>query len=107
MFTTLFLLAPPREGRQVRYDMAQQGCEFLLAPPREGRRKENCMNTNTLYISTRAPTGGATWDGVALQAIDYDISTRAPTGGATPGPPCHRGGRYNFYSRPHGRGDLR
>ena len=63
------------------------------------------MNTNTLYISTRAPTGGATgfrgwyrpWtqdfysrphgrgDEFFFQNVlpRWKISTRAPTGGAT------------------------
>ena len=56
---------------------------FLLAPPREGRPYQVFVDLTYIEISTRAPTGGATY-GLAFtyDADDY-ISTRAPTGGAT------------------------
>ena len=56
---------------------------FLLAPPREGRLFESSSGDDVPYISTRAPTGGATGDPGGHGGGQL-ISTRAPTGGATP-----------------------
>ena len=56
--------------------------EFLLAPPREGRRGGGGVPFGYDYISTRAPTGGATF--AVENLVEFIlISTRAPTGGAT------------------------
>ena len=58
------------------------------------------------FISTRAPTRGATPNLVTTEAL-AEISTRAPTRGATELFAAARWSIFYFYSRPYARGDLR
>ena len=77
-----FLLAPPREGRLAQGPPVHHLHQFLLAPPREGRLSE-----------------------LSVMDVQLEISTRAPTGGATFAYTVHQTAHNDFYSRPHGRGD--
>ena len=57
---------------------------FLLTPLREGRHAALAALSRNVQISTHAPAGGATRDGVFLIAgRRVQISTHAPAGGAT------------------------
>ena len=102
--TSVFLLAPPREGRlcELRLGLPDRKIStraptggatklhrfpmskdvFLLAPPREGRRAEPRVKARTCYFYSRPHGRG---DGFRSR---------------------HRPRTQNFYSRPHGRGDL-
>ena len=80
------------------------GRRFLLTPLREGRREAAIKNRNIGYISTHAPAGGATVCQSKTRSRRYNFYSR----------PCGRGDyrhgnaderRNHFYSRPCGRGD--
>ena len=58
------------------------------------------------FISTRAPTRGATFSAV-LAAGSLAISTRAPTRGATYAAHGLARTQRDFYSRPYARGNAR
>ena len=100
----LFLLTPLREGRRERKVLMDGTSSFLLTPLREGRRNprhSHAFLSRYFYsrpcgrgdfqkwaaesgynISTHAPAGGATNDG--LREVQGGlISTHAPAGGAT------------------------
>ena len=76
-----FLLAPLREGRL--HPTAQSGCSahFYSRPYARGD-SQSARRICADYISTRAPTRGAT-QGLAEGRESGSISTRAPTRGAT------------------------
>ena len=146
-----FLLTPLREGRLFRPDFSRlpppnfysrpcgrgdSSCtyaatfmlQFLLTPLREGRPGiRRAPGACQPVISTHAPAGGATGEGV-FDVVRQVISTHAPAGGATSGSlrsaersvlflltPLREGRRLtkmvgpiadtHFYSRPCGRGD--
>ena len=78
----IFLLAPPREGRQIAIAINTPSIGFLLAPPREGRRDSAGKKKKEHYFYSR-PHGRGDDNRDSDRTSHKDISTRAPTGGAT------------------------
>ena len=78
-----FLLAPPREGRLGCCGISTACHVFLLAPPREGRHTSIPAHPQTIIFLLAPPREGRQ----AFHRI--------------------RGNAFYFYSRPHGRGDLK
>ena len=56
-------------------------------------------------ISTHAPAGGATRQGMIAVLISINFYSRPCGRGDRPGSPARRAGQH-FYSRPCGRGDA-
>ena len=78
---------------------------FLLAPPREGRRTAGYEpDDEAIHFYSRPHGRGDVYYADSKHGAAY-ISTRAPTGGATRCPARADWWMDYFHSRPHGRGD--
>ena len=62
-----FLLTPLREGRPARLAAIGQRPLFLLTPLREGRLVIQHSDIALVAISTHAPAGGATYNGIKIK----------------------------------------
>ena len=103
----VFLLAPPREGRlSATFSILWAILNFYSRPHGRGDVRRRPLRPGRFHISTRAPTGGATWDELRPPKREIHFYSR-PHGRGDP----YRRRAYccppYFYSRPHGRGDVK